>query len=230
MVPLPLPEIRDIIWILEELFDREVTARDAPALQIGPEMGALLTLLDDSNRVRALWMFDVELANIVGVALAVGHPDKATMASQAGVIPADLRENLAEVVNVAVSGVNGEGRIHVSLGPMAFVDDGSFGNDLWRAIRRQAGLSRGTVLSHQVSVSGYGSGRMTVWSLGTPSAETGTDSQRQGQDVPSVSGPAPQTQAEKPSRGANPSTPSRPPIKNESRSFIRWGRQARTVR
>jgi hypothetical protein len=228
MAPLPLPDIRDITWVFEELFGREVKTREAPALELGPDLGAIITLLDDSNRVRALWMFDLKLANILGTALAVGHADKANMATQTGVIPSDLKENVAEVVNVGLSGINGEGRIHVVLGPMAFLDDGSFNSDLWRSIARTHKLKRGSALSHRVSVSGYGSGLMTICSLGKISVgaevKTHTDldddwSEFETHDQPSS------TKAQPIQTGSN----SRP-IQRGPRSFIRWGTQARSVR
>ena len=166
MAPLPLPKIAEITWVLEELFDREVRAKPCDPLPVAADTGAVVTLVDDTNRVRAVWLFDISLANIVGTALALGHPDKAIRATTDGGIPADIQENVAEVVNVGASAINGEGRVHVRLGPAAFVDDGSFGHDIWRSIARQANSTAGETQSYEVSLGGYGSGRMTLQSFG----------------------------------------------------------------
>ena len=166
MVPLPLPEMGEITWVLEELFGKEVRATAADPLPINSETGAIVTLIDSARRVRALWMFDVALANIVGTALALGHPDKANRATMDNVISVDTRENVIEVVNVGASAINGEGRIPVRLGPAAFLGDGSFGHDLWRTISRQALDCPGYEHSVRLRVGGYGSGRMTLQSFG----------------------------------------------------------------
>ena len=166
MVPLPLPELSEITWVLEELFGKDIRASACDALPINSETGAIVTLIDSSRRVRAVWMFDVALANIVGTALALGHPDKAARATADNVIMADTRENIIEVVNVGASAINGEGRIPVRLGPAAFIDDGSFGHDLWRTLAKQALDCPGFEHSCRLRVSGYGSGCMTVQSFG----------------------------------------------------------------
>ena len=166
MVPLPLPDMSEITWVLEELFGRDIRARESADLTIAADTGAIVSLIDDSHRVRAVWIFDIALANIVGTALALGHPEKAQRSTEDGVIHRDTRENVAEVVNVAASAINGEGRIHVQLGPATFVDDGSFGHDLWRSVADQARSSEGSSHSYELSVGGYGSGRMTLMTFG----------------------------------------------------------------
>lgn len=166
MVPLPLPEMSEITWVLEELFGKDVRASPCDALSINSETGAIVSLVDDSRRVRAVWMFDVALANIVGTALALGHPDKATRATADNVIAADTRENIIEVVNVGASAINGEGRIHVQLGPSAFMGDGSFGHDLWRTMAAQALDNPGYEHSYRLKISGYGQGCMTLQTFG----------------------------------------------------------------
>lgn len=228
MVPLPLPDIRDVTSVLESLFGREVTAHEAGPMPLSEKTGAVITLLDDSNRVRALWMFDLELANLMGTALAVGHPDKAAMATQTGVIPTDIRENLAEVVNVGVSAINGEGRIHVALGPMAFADDGRLSSDLWRRIRSQHSLNHGRSLSHRVSISGYGSGRMVICSLASESSADASSSRADPDDdwddLEFMQSPPRRPTPKEEMRARRQAIPRGP------RSFIRWGTQARAQR
>jgi hypothetical protein len=172
MVPLPLPEMSEITWVLEELFGRDIKSKECAPLPIAADTGAIVSLVDDARRVRAVWIFDIALANIVGTALTLAHPDKALRATNDGIINGDTRENIAEVVNVATSSINGEGRIHVKLGPATFVDDGSFGHDLWRSIKKQAKSAAGSEHSFELAISGYGTGRMTLKSFGFGESES----------------------------------------------------------
>ena len=166
MAPLPLPEHLELSTVLTDLFNREVETHRCGPVNLNRETGAVITLIDAHQRVRYIWAFDLKLANVVGTALMLAHPDTAHEAIESGGIPADLRENVVEVVNVARTIINGEGRKHVQLGPSTFLGRDDFQDGFWGEIGQLSDLDSNPRYDFRMQVGGYGEGRMSLISVG----------------------------------------------------------------
>lgn len=155
-VHLPAPkEVRDL---LTDLLDKPVTI--GPAAPLAPSNKRPATIgvyVDDSLRVAALICFDLPLSAYAAAAIGLVPPRIAENAVATGVLPEVLRENLHEVLNIAVNLFNNHpGADHLRLHAMHAAGDPTPRDILVHALT----LGRRTDLA--IDVPQYGPGVLSV--------------------------------------------------------------------
>ncbi|MEE2789840.1 MAG: hypothetical protein VX589_21040 [Myxococcota bacterium] len=168
MTPLPIPPMDDVCDTLGMLFNREVKHRETASIEIGPSCGAVVTLLDEARRVRYVWAFDWQLAHILAGALQMASPQRVKAAVKAVETPSELVEHITEVVNVCRASMNAEGRKHIQLGQVAVHGDGQFSEPFWTTLLDHLAGAPSRRIDVALRIVGYGTGRMSIVSLGTP--------------------------------------------------------------
>lgn len=113
----PLPAAQAVRELVEGLLGRSVEARTAHAgvdLKRNREnlVGAYVT---DTGHLSALVLVDLAGAARLGAALGLAPRTAADDAIKAGLLPVQLGDNVAEVLNVAASLFNAEGAPHLRL-------------------------------------------------------------------------------------------------------------------
>jgi hypothetical protein len=117
MTATPLPVAQDVRELVEGLLGRPVEAHPAHKgvdLKQNREnlVGAYVT---DDGHVHALVLVDLAAAARLGAALGLAPRTAADDAVKAGLLPVQLGDNVAEVLNVAASLFNAEGAPHLRL-------------------------------------------------------------------------------------------------------------------
>lgn len=115
-----LPVAKEVRDLLTDLLGRPVSIEPTAPLAPGPKRPATIGVyVDDYLRVAALVCFDLPLSAWTGAAIGLVPPKVAEDAVRAGVLPEVLRENLHEVLNIAVGLFNGApGADHLRLHAM----------------------------------------------------------------------------------------------------------------
>ncbi|QCX28581.1 hypothetical protein [Nocardioides jishulii] len=99
-----LPVAKEVRDLLSDLLGKPVSIEPAAPLAPGPKRPATIGVyVDDSLRVAALICFDLPLSAYAGAAIGLVPPQVAEDAVTQGSLPEVLRENLHEVLNIAVS-------------------------------------------------------------------------------------------------------------------------------
>jgi hypothetical protein len=156
-LPVPL-EVREM---LEGLLGREVTVNSAPPLIPGPSVPCSVGVyVDDSLRIRAVCVLDLELSARAGAALGLVSPAASQAAIDDRVLDTNLAENLEEVFNIGISLFNVAGAEHLRLHVAHIV-----GQPLPADVRARA-LTLGRRMDLTVDVVGYGPGRMSLVLIG----------------------------------------------------------------
>jgi hypothetical protein len=157
----PLPPAKAVRDLLLDLLGRNIDV--APADPYAPEGGERATLavyVDDSMRTRAVAVADLQLSAYAGAAIGLVPAGGAEAAIEDGALPTAIEENLYEVLNICAALLNAEGLPHVKLygmygpGTVPPVDVSGFA----RTIGRRLDL--------QVTVAGYGAGRLSIVLVG----------------------------------------------------------------
>jgi len=108
-----LPTPFDVREVLEGLLGRDVTVEVCPPYLPGPDAPALLgTYVDDQLTLRTVAVVDVPLGAHLGAAVGLVPRGLAVAAAESGLVPANLLDNLREVLNVLASTLNRPGRAH----------------------------------------------------------------------------------------------------------------------
>ena len=112
-----LPAAKDVRDLLADLLGRGVQVTTGGAM-VNPdvEFGALVGVyVDRSVRLSALVLLDIELAARVGAAIALLPTRAAETAINNGLLPDNIRDNAAEILNIMASLFNVDGAPHVRL-------------------------------------------------------------------------------------------------------------------
>ncbi len=154
----PLPAAHGVRQLVEGLLDRSVEARPARA---GVDLGACRENLagayvDDQGRLAAVILVDLAAAARLGACLGLVAAKTADQAVTDGLLPVQLGENVAEVLNVAASLFNAERAPHLRL-------SGVYGGDL--PVPADVAAMAATFaprLDLQLDIAGYGTGGWSV--------------------------------------------------------------------
>ena len=154
----PLPAALEVRELLEGLLGREVdgtvgTGAVDPTQHPGAMVGVYV---DDTLGLRALVLFDLALSAHVGASIALVPPKAAAQVVEDGLLTPNLYDNTAEVLNVAASLFNHEGAPHVRLYE-AYAPREMLPADVARWV-----LAYVARLDMELTVAGYGSGRLSV--------------------------------------------------------------------
>lgn len=155
-VHLPAPkEVRDL---LTDLLGMPVAIEPAAPLAPSAKRPASVGVyVDDSLRVAALICFDLPLSAYTSAAIGLVPPKVAKESVAAGTLPEVLRENLHEVLNIAVNLFNqAPGADHLRLHAMHAAGDPTPRDVLVQALT----LGRRTDLG--IDVPNYGRGVLSV--------------------------------------------------------------------
>jgi hypothetical protein len=158
MNEIPLPSAKAVRDLLSELFGRDVDVAqsDLPAEPRLDPRSTVAVYRDDAKNTAGVVTADLTLSTYLAAGLSLVSKDSADEAVSAGTLPATYAENVREVLSIVGTLLNSPvsravrmGAIHLPGEPVPFrVSD--------RAV------ATGRRLDLQVSISGYGSGQMSV--------------------------------------------------------------------
>ena len=157
----PLPAALEIRELFEGLLGRDVDATTG-AVPVDPAHGAgamVGVYVDDTLTLRSLVIVDLDLAAHAGASIALIPAAAAAKCVEDGVITPALYDNTAEILNVAASLFNHDDAPHVRL-YAAYAPREKLPADVagWvLAFVRRVDL--------ELSIAGYGSGRISVLAL-----------------------------------------------------------------
>lgn len=148
---LPVPkEIKDL---LGDLLDKPITVAPCPPFAPSPLRPATFGVyVDDRLQIRALVCLDVALSAYAGAAIGLVPPRQANEDIAAGELSPLIKENLGEVLNIAVTLFNVPGADHLRLHAVHAVGDPMPPDVLARS------LTLGLRTDLAVTVGGYGDG------------------------------------------------------------------------
>lgn len=157
----PLPTALAVRELLEGLLGRDIDAVVGsgavnPAVAPGAAVGVYT---DDKMAMKAILLLDQPLAAYGGAALALIPVGQAEAAVEDGTLPENLYENIAEVLNVAASLFNHDDAPHVKL-YQAYQPGEALPADVQKWV-----LAFVRRLDMQMTVTGYGTGRISVLAL-----------------------------------------------------------------
>jgi len=154
----PLPSALEVRELLEGLLGRDVEAElTSTGADPRKHPGAMVGVyVDDAQQLRAVVVLDLALAASVGAAIGLMGVRTAEDVVRTELLSPALYDNAAEILNVASSLFNAEGAPHVRLSE-AYAPREILPSDVDARLR---GMVRRMDL--EMSVSGYGAGRMSV--------------------------------------------------------------------
>lgn len=153
-----LPVAKEVRDLLSDLLGKPVSIEPAAPLAPGPRRPVTIGVyVDDSLRVAALICFDLPLSAYAGAAIGLVPPLAAEEAITQGALTEVLRENLHEVLNIAVGLFNSTpGADHLRLHAMH-----PAGEPTPRDLLAHA-LTLGRRTDMHVDVPTYGAGTISV--------------------------------------------------------------------
>jgi hypothetical protein len=154
----PLPAALEVRELLEGLLGRDVEAAvGTGAVDPQQHPGAVVGVyVDNALQLRALAVMDMPLAAWAGAAIALVPAATAAASVEDGLITPALFENTAEILNVAASLFNHDGCPHLRLYE-TYAPREALPADVAKWV-----LAYVRRLDLELTVSGYGSGRMSV--------------------------------------------------------------------
>jgi len=158
MTRTPLPAALNLRELLESLLGREVdgaviTSPVDPHKHPGAMVGAYV---DDQLQLRALLLADLALTAYTGAAIALMGPRVAEDVLRSELLSPVLYDNASEILNVAASLFNAAGAPHVRLYE-AYAPREVLPPDVDKWVLAQVAR-----LDMELTISGYGAGRMSV--------------------------------------------------------------------
>jgi hypothetical protein len=156
-----LPPTKSVRDLLLDLLRRRIDL--CPGHPYAPERGERATLavyVDDAMRTRAVAIADLPFSAYAGAAIGLITSGSAEAAIDTKALPAPIRENLRELLNACASLLEAEGVPHVRLyemyppGTTPPIDVSGYA----RAVGRRLDL--------EVTVAGYGAGRLSIVLVG----------------------------------------------------------------
>ncbi|MGE5857134.1 MAG: hypothetical protein ACM31K_01455 [Solirubrobacterales bacterium] len=157
MISTPVPHAKQVRDLLSDLLgkDVEVTLADPMKTQPGDKVSVAI-YTGDRLQLGAVMIFDLPLSAYLGAALGLVAPGGARAAVEDGELPANLEENLGEVVNIAAALFNVPGAPHLKLHQL-LAPGSPLPADVVGVLSGIGGR-----LDLSVEVPNYGSGRMSV--------------------------------------------------------------------
>ncbi len=157
-ITLVLPTQEQVTRLFSDLLGRKVTAKKVPAQPLHSEAPALVAqYVYQHGGTGALIFCDLAVACHAGAALMLLPPPSAVAAVKAGQLTGTIVDNMREVLNVSANLFIHEMRAHVRLGAI-FELPKELPADIAKILAKP--LAR---IDLNVEVSGYGSGRMVVY-------------------------------------------------------------------
>lgn len=154
----PLPTAQAMCELVEGLLGRTVEAHPAHrGVDLAKNRENLAgTYVTNEGRTAALILVDLAAAARLGAALGLAPRSAADAAIKDGLLPVQLGENVAEVLNVAASLFNADGAPHLRLAAV-------YGGDV-PAPAEVAAWAKGSGprLDLELDVAGYGTGGWSV--------------------------------------------------------------------
>jgi hypothetical protein len=157
----PLPAAPSVRELFEGLLGRDIDAViGTGAVNPNEPPGAVVGVYtDDRMALRAIVLLELSLAAHGGAAIALVPVAQAEGAAEDGVLPDNLYENIAEVLNVAASLFNAPDAPHVKLYQSYRPGEpipGDVAKWVMAFVRR---------LDMELSIAGYGKGRISILAL-----------------------------------------------------------------
>lgn len=150
-----LPQIKDVRDMLEGLLGRNVTM--APAAPVEPDKPvAVGVFVDDNTRTAAVAIASLEFAAYAGASIGLVPAGGAEAAIEDGELPASVRDNFFEVLNVLSALFNTPGHPHLRL-YAAYEPGEAPPSDVAALMRTYGGR-----LDLAVTVAGYGDGGLSL--------------------------------------------------------------------
>jgi len=146
---LPLPDA--VARLLRDLLGKGVSAKKCGVLSPSAKLYAA-SYADDADKVVSVGVCDLPFAASAGAALALVPPGVAAEAVRAGLLPAELSENLREVLNVMASLF---GATHVRLRDVVSASAAQ------TVITSVAGARATARLDIELAVAGYSGGKLS---------------------------------------------------------------------
>ena len=160
-VPVPVPHPKQLRDLFLGLTGKQVEVGPAHPVVPGRDAAVVAVFVTDSLGTGAAVACDLPLAAYAGAALGLVSLPRAQEAIDSGVLPEDLTENFAEVVNVMASVFNEDPAApHLKLYRVHAVGERlptDIAASLGYVVRR---------LDLRVTVQGYGAGRLSSVSIG----------------------------------------------------------------
>ena len=158
--PVPVPHPKQIRDLFLGLTGRDVEVGPVNPVVPGRDPAVVAVFVTDKLGTGAAVACDLPLAAYAGAALGLVPLPRAQEAIESGVLPEDLTENFAEVVNVMASVFNEPEAPHLKLYKVHAVGEKlptDVASCLGYVVRR---------LDLRVEVAGYGAGRLSSVSIG----------------------------------------------------------------
>lgn len=142
------------------LLGKSTPAKPTPTFTLDKKTpGAIATYRTDDGALVAGCLCDLAAGSMLGAALTLVPAARATECMRAGKLDEVLAENLREILNVSASMLNHPGEPHVALGEVLDVP-GEIPEDVAAMVAKPAAR-----LDVEISVPGYGKGRLSLISL-----------------------------------------------------------------
>ena len=160
-VPVPVPHPKQVRDLFLGLTGKDIEVGPVNPVVPGRDAAVVAVFVTDKTATGAAVACDLPLAAYAGAALGLVPLPRAQEAIESGVLPEDLAENFAEVVNVMASVFNENPEApHLKLYKVFAVGEklpSDVAASLGYVVRR---------LDLKVEVSGYGAGRLSSVSIG----------------------------------------------------------------
>lgn len=143
--------------LMTNLFGKKVTAKKtAPLAPEEVKRSVVAVYVRDDGSAGALAIADLPLVAFAGAALALIPPGFAREVAATGKLPDNIHENFAEILNVGSRWFNSPRTPHVTLRDLMYKPQ-AFAADVGAIL-----ASPGPRLDVEVSVPGYGEGKLTL--------------------------------------------------------------------
>jgi hypothetical protein len=150
--------------LMSNLFGKKVAARrTAPLAAEDVKKSVVATYVRDDGAAGALAIADIPLVAYAGAALALIPPGYAREVAGSGQLPENIFENFHEILNIGSRWFNSPRTPHVTLKDVMYKPQ-AFAQDVGAILRNP-----GPRLDVEVSIPGYGDGKLTLIA-GGPSA------------------------------------------------------------
>ena len=153
-----LPAGKEVRDLLADLLAQDVEVTIGGSL-VDPDagFGALVgTYVDRASQLCAIVLFDIELAARMGAAIALMPTRASETAINNGLLPDNIRDNAAEILNIMASLFNVEGAAHARLDAVY-----APGDPIPAAVARWV-LTYGRRCDLDMEVAGYGPGKFSL--------------------------------------------------------------------
>lgn len=153
---MSLPDRKAIKDLFEGLLGRDIAIGDAIPVTFDHPRPVVATYVDDSYKLTAVAVMDLQLAAHSGAAIALVPVGGAEAAIEDLRLPPNLFENSSEILNVLAAPIGDHSGVHVKLSS-TFAP----GEDIPPQVEAIA-VSLGARQDVTLEIAGYGSGRLSI--------------------------------------------------------------------